>query len=191
MKQPIENLTLIYINKKTTNFRRILNDFCLIIWCNCFIFVAFLTALLNDNLIILAICVIIVIWILASILSLKLTINIILNLIEDIKGKVDYIGYNSYYIQYRLPECNPYNSWIEYYLLRKKENNILISNIQSIKLSKHIASIINKNMTITFIMSGNIKKIKLTINRKELNHFAEQFEQFAHSRHIEIQTFRV
>lgn len=116
------------------------------------------------------------------------------NFIEDKKGASDYIGYNSNYIQFRLPEYN-IPIFTSYYYLRKKENSILISYIQKIKLKPHYWISFN-NMTtkteisIIFTLNQGIKKIRLNIEHNEINDFIEKVEQFANTRNIQIQSFR-
>ncbi|MBR6027379.1 MAG: hypothetical protein IK065_07285 [Neisseriaceae bacterium] len=188
MKQPIENLTLFFINKKPIDFLSIYN----IIFLNfSIVLIVFLLLFkpeyFNGES--------------GKYLSIIIMINFIFfdtilikNFIEDKKGASDYIGYTGNYIQYRLPEYN-IQYFGRYYFSRKVENNIMISDIQHIKLKPHHWLSFN-NMTtktetsIIFTLNQGIKKLRANIEYDELNHFAEQFEQFAHSRHIEIQSFR-
>ncbi|MBQ9184092.1 MAG: hypothetical protein IJ143_10025 [Neisseriaceae bacterium] len=183
MKLPIENLTLIYINKKPIDFLCIYH----IIFLN--FFIVFIISLLffgkDDNNKYLPIVMVLY--------SIFFDIILIKNFIEDKKGASDYIGYTSNYIQFRLPEYS-IQHFARYYFLRKIENNILISNIQHIQLKPHYWISFNNlttktEISVIFTLNQNMKKLRLNIEHNEVNDFIDKFKQFANNKNIAIQTF--
>ncbi|MBR3481649.1 MAG: hypothetical protein IKH45_02010 [Neisseriaceae bacterium] len=199
MKQPLENLTLIYINKKPIDFWVKIWVITLpLFWLGDIIWeILILTGnskpiidtefILFEEIILFILIVIIAVW----------CKNIISNFIEDKKGAVDYIGYDNNFIQFRLPYYKIINPFLfDSYFLRKIEENILINNIQSIRLKNYLFQKTGRQLSnrqlVEIILTTHNKSYKLLalIEINQLKHFINQIEQFANSKNISIKSFR-
>lgn len=190
MKQAIENLTMLFVNKKPINILVKIFIFlfpvgiCLVIYNE--IFITINSENYPKEIMIVEQSVIFIMFIL-SIIFYK---NIISNFLEDKKGAIDYIGYDSNYIQYRLPEYKISPLMVDYHLMRKKEDNILIAEIQKIELKPHYlmkkAFSTKIEISVIFTTHNLSKKLLMISTDDEVNNIIEQFKQFANKRNIEL-----
>lgn len=183
---PINDLTLLYINKKPIDFKSIADIIFVCVFSIMSISYTF-TGITHGNYIFALFSFIILI-----IFSFLFSKVIISNFIKNKKGMCDYIGHNNDYIQLRLPEG-------EYYFSIKVEESISISNIKKLELQayeyrswRNLPFTSKTEIGIIFYLHNNkkIKEFTLNLYSNEINPFIERIEQFAHSRNIPIQSFR-
>lgn len=196
MKQAIENLNLLYINQKpiSNKVKFLLLVPLIIIIMGIYNYTWISPEKYPDEF---HQQIIIIKWVILALIVVSAIFLIILgkNFIEDKKGDNTYIGYDAYYLQFRLPV---YRIFPAYFLSRKKEDSILISDIQSIKLKRNIFHLVSIDSLITgkietciiIVTQDTTYKLLILTQQKDINQIVKAFEQFVESKNISIKSFR-